>query len=477
MTDSLNYNGLTTKTNTELVTEIQQELQNIYSPNGEEINFTSASPDGQFTELLAEIGTVHRELLTSVYNATDPSKCDGAQQDSKYQINYLTRKGGTYTTQSIAITATKTVTLQGLDGSYNDTTATAFTVSDDSGNLWYLVDTTTIYAGITSLEFRAAEIGAVTPTIGTITTIVTITEGITAVNNIVGYTILGVEQESNYDFRIRRDRSTGKQSGNSEDSILGQILALTGVNDCITWVNDTDETDSTGTLPHYLWTIVDGGANTDIADIIYSNKGGCGTRGNITVPIATISAQTLNISFDRPIIVPLYIKFDLYSITGVGEINQDGIKEYIAENLLYKISEDAETSKVTTVCAEAIENNGGGAYALNVEISTGGSATASVSGTGITAASVDVVTLQTKIGNAETGNYVFTYDATDEWSYEGSPVDLASYGITITGTPVFGDVVTVAYTAAVWSDFIEVNTMADKFTTDTKKIYITVVQA
>jgi len=476
MSDSLNYNGLTTKTNTELVTEIQQALQDIYSPNGEEINFSSASPDGQFSELLAQIGTVHRELLTSVYNATDPSKCDGAQQDSKYQLNFLTRKGGTYTTQFISITATKTVILQGLDGSYNDNTASAFTVSDDSGNLWYLIDTTTVYAGVTSLEFRAAEIGAVTPTIGTINTIITITEGITAVNNIVGYTTLGVEQESNYDFRIRRDRSTENQSGNNSDSILGQILALTGVSNCRIWVNDTNTTDSTGTLPHYLWTIVDGGANTDIADIIYSNKGGCGTRGNVVVPISTVSAQTLNICFDRPTIVPLYIKFDLYVTGDITEINQAGIKEYIAENLFYEISEDAETSKITTVAAEAIVNDGGGAYALNTEISSGGSATASVTATGITAASVDVVTFQSALGNISSGTYSFTYTS-NGWTYNSDLISLEDYGITVTGTPAVNDIVNIAFTAGTWTDFLAVSSLADKFTTDTNKIYINVVQA
>lgn len=475
MTDSLNYDGLSTKTNTELLQEIQQSLQTIYSPNGEEINFTSASPDGQFSELLAEIGTVHRELLTSVYNATDPSKCDGAQQDSKYQLNYLTRKGGTYTTQYISITATKTVTLQGLDGSYNDNTATAFTVSDDSGNLWYLIDTATITPGVSSLEFRAAEIGGVTPTIGTINTIITITEGITSVNNVVGYTTLGVEQESNYDFRIRRDSSTGNQSGNNTDTITGQILALDGVNNCITWVNETNTTDSTGTLPHYIWVIVDGGANTEIADIIYSNKGGCGTRGNITIPISTISAQVLNISFDRPTIVPLYIKFDLYVTGDLGEINQAGLKEYIAENLLYEISEDAETSKVTEVCANAIANDGGGAYALNAEISSGGSATASVTGTGITGATVDVVTFQSILGDIPTGTYIFTYTSTG-WTYDGNLIQLSDYGIAVTGTPDENDVVNISYTEGVWTDFLAVSSLADKFTTDINKIYMTVVQ-
>ena len=474
MPDELTYSGLTTKSNIELLTEIQDALQTIYSPNGEEINFSSASPDGQFTQILANIGTVHRELLTAIYNATDPSKCDGAQQDNKYQLNYLTRNGGTYTTQSIQITATKTVTLQGLDGSYNDNTSSAFTVSDDAGNLWYLIDTSTVFVGISNLEFRAQEMGAVTPTIGTITNIVTVTEGITAVNNVVGYTTLGVEQESNLSFRIRRDQSTENQSGNNSDSILGNILALPGVNACRVWVNDTNATDSTGTLPHYIWVIVDGGANTEIANIIYSNKGGAGTRGSVTVPIATVSAQVLNINFDRPVIKPLFIKFDLQVIGDIALISQSAIKDYIAENLIYELSEDAETSKITAVAANAMETQNGQGYALNVEISTGGTATASVSGS-ITGATVDAAAFQTVVGDVASGNYVFTYTSSG-WSYNGNIVNLSDYGIAVTGTSAENDTVTIAYTAAVWTDFIPVTSIADIFVTDANKIYITVVQ-
>lgn len=475
MADELTYKGLSTKTNTELLAEIQQRLQEIYSPNGEAIDFSSASPDGQFSQLLATIGTVHRELLTSVYNATDPTKCDGAQQDSKYQLNYLTRKGGSYTTQNIVVTATKTVTLQGLDGSYNDNVSTAFTVSDDAGNLWYLEDTTTIYAGSMPLAFRAAEQGAVTPTIGTINKMVTIVDGIKSINNVVGYTSLGVEQESNYAFRIRRDVSTGSQSGNNADAILGQILALEGVNNCTVWVNDTSTTDATGTLPHYMWVIVDGGANTEIADIIYSNKGGCGTRGNFTVPINTVAAQTLDIKFDRPTVIPLYIKFDLFVYGDITQINQPAIKEYIGENLIYEISENAETSKITTVCSNAITAGAGGAYALNVEISTGGTATASVTATGITAASVDVVTFQSVLGNISTGNYEFIYTQAG-WTYSTSLISLADYGITTTGTPAVDDKVIIAFTQGTWTDYIQAPTLASKFATDKNKIYITVTQ-
>lgn len=370
--DELTYTGLQTKDNSVLVTEIQNNLQTIYGANGEQINFNSNTPDGNFTEVISELGTVMRELITEVYNSCDPSKCSGAVQDSRYQINYLFRKAGTFTRQNIDITVDKTVTLEGLDEAYNDENGSAYAVSDDAGNIWYLIDTTTLYAGTTSCPFRAKNIGEVIPTIGTITNQVTIVQGVVSIINSIGYTILGENQESDEEFRIRREQSVSNSSINNEDAIKGQILALDGVTECTVHVNKTNTTDTTGTLPHYIWCIVGGGANTDIADVIYSNLGGAGTRGSVSIPITTTSMQTYNINFDRPTLVPLYIQFDLQPVVDLGEINLSDIKQYIADNLIYSIGEDAETSKVTNICTEAINNDGGGAYALNVEISTDG---------------------------------------------------------------------------------------------------------
>ena len=74
------------------------------------------------------------------------------------------------------------------------------------------------------------------------------------------------------------------------------------------------------------------------------------------------------------------------------------------------------------------------------------SAKATVSGSGITAASVTAATFGTKVGEAS-GTYVFTYES-DAWTYQGTAATLTQYGITATGTPEDGDTITVVYTAA-----------------------------
>jgi len=371
MADELTYTGLTTKDNLTLVNDLKTNLQDLYGGD-EVLNLDSNTPDGQFVEIVAELGTVIRQMITEVYNSCDPSKCTGSVQDSRYQINYLERKAGAFTLQNIAITANKTVSLQGLDNAYNEENVSAFTVSDNNGNNWYLVDSTTIYSGTTTLEFRAQTKGYIIPTIGTIVNQVTIVDGITNVINSVGPTTIGYEQESDADFRIRRENSVAANGKNNEDTMLAQILELDGVIAATYHINRTNTTDSTGTAAHTLWTVVEGGANTAIADIIYANLGGSGTRGSVTVPLTTSGLQQININFDRETIVPLYIRFDIKPITSLGEINQDDIKQYIADNLTYNIGEDVETSKVTQICADAMLSDGGNGYALNIEISDDG---------------------------------------------------------------------------------------------------------
>lgn len=373
MPEGITENGLQVDSYNTLLENIQTDLNSIYAAEGEAINFDSETPDGQFTNILAQIGTDIRELAQEVYNSFDPDKCSGVIQDSRYALNYITRNGGTFTIQNIDITANQTVTLQGLDASYNETDATAYTVSDNAGNLWYLIDTTTVQPGTVSLPFRSKNLGLVQPTIGTITTQVTTVLGITSVINSVAPTTLGTEQETDAQFRVRRSRSTERRGLNNIDSMLSQILDLEGVTDATTWVNSGTETDSTGTPAGYVWVIAEGGANADIADVIYTNSCGRGMRGTVSVEVPAVSGQIFNVNFDRPTPVPLYIRFDFQLTVDVSAVNVNGIKDTMVENLIYNLNEAAETSKPTCVAKDAITSNGGGGYALNLEISTDGS--------------------------------------------------------------------------------------------------------
>jgi hypothetical protein len=476
-TDNLGYNGLETIDNNTIVENLVKSFNDIYSQNGDPLNLEPNTPDRQLIEVLAYMGTVVRELITEVYNSCDPDKCVGAVQDNRYQINYLTRKQGSYTLQDISVTVNKTVTLQGLEGSYDDENVSAYTVSDDNGNIWYLINTITLLQGTTTrLAFRAKEKGEVIPVIGTITNPVTIIPGVVSVNNNVGATAIGTEEESDSDFRIRRASSVYKSSKNCADTIKTELLEIDDVINVNVHENNTNTQDTTGTPPHYIWVIVEGGDPEKIAEIIYANLAGSGTKGSKSQIITSASMQNITINYDNPTTVPLYIKFDIKATGDPGEIYTTGIKEYIAYNLKYDIGENAETSKIVNVCSDAMISDGGNGYALDIQISLGGNITKiTVSGTGITTATANVEEFQHMVQDTS-GSYVFSYDGTN-WELNSDIVDISKYGISIPDdeTPASGDTITITYTAGTWSDYIAVSSIADLFITDETKIYTTII--
>ena len=373
MADILNENGLQLQRYDESLNQVQTDLNGIYATDGNLINFDSSTPDGQFTNILAQICTDLREVMQDVYNSFNPDECQGTVQDLRYALNYLFRNGGTFTIQNIDITCDSTVTLDGLDDQYNDINASAYCVSDNAGNNWYLIDTTTITAGTHSLPFRSQNMGLVQPTVGTITNQVTKVIGVTNVINSVAPTTLGEDQESDEDFRIRRNRSTSTNGQNNSDALLGQLLALPTVTDARVFVNVPGNDDYDSNLPDCaVWVIVEGGANNDIANVIYQNSTGLPTYGNVSVDVTAVSGQVFNTNFDRANPVSLYVRFDYQAIVTPPISDTTPIKEYIVANSTYSMGQTAETSILTELARNGILENGGGGYALNVEISTDG---------------------------------------------------------------------------------------------------------
>ena len=378
MADILDKNGLTLDDYNTILEYVQSSLNEIYAPDGDTINFDSETPDGQFTNILAQISADARQLAAEIYNSFNPDNCAGSVQDQRYALNYLVRGAGTYTIQNIDITVDRTVELEGLDDNANSPTATAYTVSDNSGNQWYLLDSTTLYTGTTTLKFRAQALGLVQPTIGTIQNQVTKELGVTGVNNPTAALTLGRDEESDLDFRIRRNRSVATRGRNNYDTMLGQLLQLEGVIDARVFVNNTnvantDVTDKVGGIPpRTVWVIIDGNANADdIGNVVYQNSAGMPTIGDESVNVETTSLQTYQVKYDEANGVAFDIKFTIQNTLGITITDEmkTSIREYITNNLKLNLGEPVETSEITNVAAQALLQFGTGLYALDVKVS------------------------------------------------------------------------------------------------------------
>lgn len=370
MPDVLDGNGLTVKTLQELLSDLTTGFQGIY---GSDINIDQNSPDGQLLNLIAQAAVDIRELAVAVNANFDPDQAQGSILDQRVVINNIERKGATYTIQPIDFVTDRTVIIAGLDENSNSLTGTGYTVQDNAGNQFILLETEEFTAGSYTRNFRAAAIGLVEVTLNTITIPNTIVLGVSSITNSEAPDSIGENEESDAELKIRRQASTANASSGYINSLQGNVLALDGVLFCKLYENFTNATDANGIPAHCIWLIVDGGTDSDIGNMIYAKKDpGCNMKGTETFAITTPSGGTFTAAFDRPSPENLYIKFNMQGTVLVPSIEVTGIKNYIAENLIFDIGAFADTSRVTAVALAAQNATGSGAVPVDVMISLDG---------------------------------------------------------------------------------------------------------
>lgn len=349
MPDSFDSAGLTLKTLTELREELVEGFQGIY---GDDINVDQNSPDGQQINIWAQGGVDIREIVQQVNSGFDPDQAAGRILDQRVALNGIKRTGGTFTTTPVDITTDRAVNLVGLDDQSDElepTVSNLYTVKDDAGTQYYLLSSVSIgAAGTQSLEFRAAEIGQVEVQTNTITTPVTVIAGVTVINNPSGASNIGVDEETDANLKIRRRGAVSIPSIANINGLQAALSNLDGVTIAIVRENpNTDPVDSDGTPIHFIWAIVDGGDETEIAETIAARKThGAGMRGNEQVDLEYSDGRPLPIFFDRPTSQDLYIRFSL-SLPG-GVVDTDFIKTSIVENLFWQVGSDAVGSQITS---------------------------------------------------------------------------------------------------------------------------------
>lgn len=347
MPNDINAAGISIETYTETVDAIvngtadAQGLKQIY---GSDINVDQNSPDGQMVNIFALSKQDILELIVQDYDSKDPDQAIGVALDGVSQLCGITRKGGTYTRTNVSITASKTVTLNGLDG-----TGTPFTVSDSTGNLFYLEVGATITTGTTAKSFRAANVGAVTANASTLTVIKTPTAGITSVTNSSAAIEIGADQETDAQLRIRRQRSVAQPALGWFAGLYAALLSLDGVIECKVIENTTGSTDGDGVPAHGIWVIVDGGTAADIAATIYRYRNaGCAMKGSVSTAVTQIDSSTFTILHDVASQVALYIKITASSVTG-GSVDAVAIQASIVNGYVLGVFETADITSITAV--------------------------------------------------------------------------------------------------------------------------------
>jgi len=201
---------------------------------------------------------------------------------------------------------------------------------------------------------------------GDLTAIETPLSGWDGVTNIAaGQT--GRDRETDAELRIRRERSIQITATHTAQAISSRLLQTTGVLDALILENNGDTVDASGTAPHHVWAIVDGGSQVDVATVIFDTlAGGIGMRGDvIQTVISEQSGDGYSVRFDRPVAVEPTIQITVADGTRItadmeikAAIEAFGATMRIGETLYLSLL-FCPINEVPGVIVESLTINGG----------------------------------------------------------------------------------------------------------------------
>lgn len=352
MPNAITSTGIVTATQAELISKYTTAMKLIYGPD---INLDPDTPDGQQMMITIQATLDNLDFVKQVFNSFDPDKAFGKVLDMRGALNGVIRKGGTYTVTNVTLVLTQNLNLYGLDQSVQD----VYTVADAQGNQWELLLTDLGLApGTHVLPFRAKNPGAVLTTPNTITIPVTIVLGVQSINNPTTYTTLGINEESDFIYKIRRQKSV---SIADQGYLAGLYAALNNVNGVLVskvYENKTDAVNGDGQPGHSIWVIIGGSASAaDIAQAIYQKRnGGCDMYGSQSYLITQVDGTPFVVQWDLISSENLFIKFDVTSLDGVVAPNVDAIRTQLALLLTPGVYEKVNINEIATL-VQSIDPN------------------------------------------------------------------------------------------------------------------------
>lgn len=344
MPNIVNENGLQIKTLEEMRAELFSKLRSIY---GNDIYLGQDSPDAQLAMIYIQASLDVLDKIVEVYNSFDPDKAIGRIQDQRYAINGIQRKGGTYSITPVRIVTSGPVTLYGVDQLAEE----VYSVEDDAGNIFDLVETVSLpNAGTFNLIFQSRESGRIEILPNTITSQATIVIEVTSVNNPSPPVVIGMDEESDPEFRLRRQRSTAISSQGYADGLIGALFNVNGVEKARVYENKTSANPDSRDIPsHSIWVIVQGVySEQEVANAIYRKRNaGAGMKGDKHWDFIDQNGDAFTVQWDDVDVEDLFIEITIDPIDPLRQVNLDLIREKLPEVLSYDINDTANASGIS----------------------------------------------------------------------------------------------------------------------------------
>lgn len=296
--------GFNRPSDDEIRAEVVQRARDIYGP----INTGPESGIGQQIAAQVERESLIWSAMEAVYLSQYPDSAAGRSLDGAVQLTGVTRLG-----------ATRTIVLVELEGTPGTVIPEGSQMSTGDGDVFELVNQQTLDGtGQASGQARALEAGPVLALAGTLVNIDTPVSGWDSVNNPDdGETGRAVETDP--ELRSRRLQSLSVTGAGTVEAIRARLLQQVEDVTAVTIIeNRSDDVDSDGRPPHSFETVVSGGVDEDVANLIWLAKpAGIETHGDITVIVTDSQDEPQPISFSRPVLVYIWVRVTI-TPNGVG---------------------------------------------------------------------------------------------------------------------------------------------------------------
>ncbi|AUR88365.1 baseplate protein J-like protein [Vibrio phage 1.112.O._10N.286.46.B11] len=359
--------------------QYKTEIETNYLAIDSQWNIRPESLDGSAIAINSEMFANLDDQIGLAYSACDPDTAIGQGLSNLCAINEVFKKEATF--------STALVNISGVDG----TTVPAGKAvrSKANGTLWSIDSGVTI-SGATQASVTCLTPGAQSASAGDLSIIADPVGGWQSVTN-PNAAILGDNEESDAELRIRRKNEVAKQSNNQLDSIRAAISGLDGITHLFVDENEESATDSNGVIGNSYIVFVAGGDNDKIAKAMAGKKNpGCGQNfSNTTFPNKQVVNTTtpeygapFRATFFRPDPKTIYVDVKVketgkLSSSAASDI-ENAIVEYANATLFegvtglgfdstgFDIGENVPAGKLHTPVNKVVAENG---YVESIDVS------------------------------------------------------------------------------------------------------------
>lgn len=295
-------------------------------------NLDPSTPDGLKMAHDAEIFYALDETLQQAYNSKDPNKAKRTDLDIVCSLTGTMRSSGSGSSVSLTLTATPGTQI--FAGNRFESTI--------NGSRWAIDQTVTAdVSGTATVNATCTVVGPTQADAGTITRIVDVVAGLSAVTNSAPATP-GTDAQTDEQLRVTRATAVGKPGNNQIDSMLGQLFGVDGVRRAKIYENDTDSAAVTTENPHGLprhsiAVVVDGGTDSDVAMAIYLKKNPgaslyqAGTPFSVEVTSPNYPTNKKLVKASRPIYVDAILNITLVNDGTLPSTIAQEIKDAVVE--------------------------------------------------------------------------------------------------------------------------------------------------